>query len=159
MNRRYNKEEFKDIVNIIRSNYIYPNLTTDIIVGFPGETEEEFNKTYEFLKQIKFYKMHVFKYSPRTGTKAASMKNQIDGNIKEKRSNILLELSDEFEEDYNKKYLNQKVEVLFETKKDDVWIGHTKNYTVCHFKSNDNLENKVLNLECFEIFREYINVK
>ena len=83
MNRRYTTEQFRNIVTILRSTYKDVNLTTDIIVGFPGETEKEFNKTYEFLKDINFYKMHVFKYSPRKGTKAAVMENQVPGNIKE----------------------------------------------------------------------------
>ena len=90
MNRRYSTEEFRNIVNILRRFYQDVVLTTDIIVGFPGETEQEFEKTCEFLKEIKFYKMHVFKYSPRKGTKAASMPNQIDGNIKEERSKKLI---------------------------------------------------------------------
>ena len=79
MNRRYTIEEFKIIVERLRNAYNDVILTTDIIVGFPGETDEEFQITYEFLKNIKFYKMHIFKYSPRKGTKAAEMKNQIPG--------------------------------------------------------------------------------
>ena len=93
MNRRYTTEQFKEIVRLLRNAYSDVNLTTDIIVGFPGETDEEFNKTYQFLKEIKFYKMHVFKYSPRKGTKAAVMPNQINGDIKEERSKKLIELS------------------------------------------------------------------
>ena len=81
MNRRYTTEEFEKGVQLLRKTYPNVALTTDIIVGFPGETEEEFNATYEFLERIKFYKMHVFKYSQRKGTRAAVMPNQIDGNI------------------------------------------------------------------------------
>ena len=83
MNRKYTTDQFRHVVELLRNAYPEVHLTTDVIVGFPGETEEEFNKTYEFLKEIKFYKMHVFKYSPRSGTVAAKMPNQIDGNIKE----------------------------------------------------------------------------
>ena len=83
MNRRYTTEEFEEIVNKLRKAYKDVIITTDIIVGFPGETEEEFHKTYEFLNKINFYKMHVFKYSPRKGTKAASMEKQIEDNIPE----------------------------------------------------------------------------
>ena len=86
MNRRYTTEQFKEIVKRLRNTYSDVNLTTDIIVGFPGETEEEFEKTYKFLDEIKFYKMHIFKYSQRKGTKAAVMQNQIPGDIKELRS-------------------------------------------------------------------------
>ena len=86
MNRKYNTLEFKEIVDRLRKYYEDVILTTDIIVGFPGETEEEFSKTYNFLNDINFYKMHVFQYSPRKGTRAAVMPNQVDGNIKEQRS-------------------------------------------------------------------------
>lgn len=114
MNRKYTTDQFRHVVELLRNAYPEVHLTTDVIVGFPGETEEEFNKTYEFLKEIKFYKMHVFKYSPRSGTVAAKMPNQIDGNIKEERSNKLIELSDENEKEYNQKYIGKEVEVLLE---------------------------------------------
>ena len=114
MNRRYTTEEFKEVTKRLRTKFPNAALTTDIIVGFPGETEEEFNMTYEFLKEIAFYKMHVFKYSQRKGTKAAVMPNQIDGKVKEERSKKLIELSNENEYNYNKKYIGREVEVLFE---------------------------------------------
>ena len=94
MNRRYTAEEYERIVNILRENIKDVSITTDVIVGFPGETEEEFNETYEFLKRIKLTKTHVFKYSPREGTKAATMPNQLDGTVKDKRSKALIELND-----------------------------------------------------------------
>ena len=105
MNRKYSTEDLTTIVKRIRNYYNDVILTTDIIVGFPQESEEEFNKTYEYLKSIKFYKMHVFKYSPRKGTKAANMSGQIDGNIKEQRSQKLIELSNKNEEEYIEKYV------------------------------------------------------
>ena len=114
MNRRYTTEEFRNVVNLLRNTYNDVILTTDIIVGFPGETEEEFKKTYEFLQEIKFYKMHVFKYSKRSGTKAAIMPNQIKPEIQEERSKKLIELSDLNQKEYNKQYLGKTVEVLFE---------------------------------------------
>ena len=107
MNRRYTTEEFKEVTKRLRTKFPNAALTTDIIVGFPGETEEEFNMTYEFLKEIAFYKMHVFKYSQRKGTKAAVMPNQIDGKVKEERSKKLIELSNENEYNYNKKYISK----------------------------------------------------
>ena len=103
MNRRYTTEEFKAVTKRLRAKFPNAALTTDIIVGFPGETDEEFNTTYEFLKEIAFYKMHIFKYSQRKGTKAAVMPNQVDGKIKEERSKKLIELSNENEYNYNKK--------------------------------------------------------
>lgn len=143
MNRRYTAEEFKEVTQILRKYYPNVSLTTDVIVGFPGETDAEFNETYEFLKDIKFYKMHIFKYSPRKGTKAAVMPNQIDGNIKEERSKKLIELSDEFENMYNKEYVGKEVEVLFEEnhqENDEQYIkGHTTNYIVVKVKNNDNM--------------------
>ena len=143
MNRRYTAEEFKKVTQILRKYYPNVSLTTDVIVGFPGETNAEFNETYEFLKDIKFYKMHIFKYSPRKGTKAAVMPNQIDGNIKEERSKKLIELSDELENMYNKEYIGKEVEVLFEEnhqENDEQYIkGHTTNYIVVKVKNNDDM--------------------
>ena len=158
MNRRYTTEEFKDITKLLRKTFEDAILTTDIIVGFPGESEEEFEKTYAFLEEIKFYKMHVFKYSPRKGTKAAVMPNQIDGNKKEERSKRLIELSNKNEKAYNQQYIGKEVEVLFEEEKDGVWQGHTKNYILAHYKTEENLENKMIKLQCQGAEQEYIIV-
>ena len=144
MNRKYTTKEFREVVKRLRNNIKDVNLTTDIIVGFPGETEEEFNTTYEFLKEIKFYKMHIFKYSKRDGTIAATMPNQIDGNIAEQRSKKLIELSERNQKEYEKKYVSKEVEVLFEEKQGEYWVGHTTNYMLVKYKSNQNLENKIL---------------
>ena len=141
MNRRYTTQEFQNIVDILRENYDDVILTTDIIVGFPGETEEEFNETYEFSKKIKFYKMHVFKYSPRKGTKAAVMKNQIDGNVKEHRSKILIELSDSNEAKYQEELIGKEVEILWEEEKDGFYKGHTANYILAYY--SENKENEI----------------
>ena len=159
MNRRYTTEQFQEITKLLRNAFEDAILTTDIIVGFPGESEEEFEKTYEFLKEIKFYKMHVFKYSPRKGTKAAVMPNQIDGNKKEERSRKLIELSNENEKAYNEQYVGKEVEVLFEEEKNGMWQGHTKNYILAHYKTEKNLENKMIKLQCKEAESEYIIVK
>lgn len=156
MNRRYSTEEFRNIVNILRRFYQDVVLTTDIIVGFPGETEQEFEKTCEFLKEIKFYKMHVFKYSPRKGTKAASMPNQIDGNIKEERSKKLIEISSENERYYNNKYIGKEIEVLFEEKKNGTYHGHTKNYLLVYCEADENLENKIVKVKCKEAFDDHL---
>ena len=146
MNRKYTTQEFEKVTNLLRCKFENVALTTDIIVGFPGETQEEFQKTYEFLKKIAFYKMHVFKYSQRKGTKAASMPNQIDGSIKEQRSKILLELSDENEQKYNASYIGKVVEVLFEEKDGQYYKGHTTNYIQVLAEGND-LENKIQNVK------------
>ena len=156
MNRRYTTEQFITIVNRLRKAYSDVILTTDIIVGFPEESEEEFNKTYKFLEQIKFYKMHVFKYSPRKGTIAAKNKNQIDGKIKEERSKKLIELSDKNEKEYNESYIGKKVEVLFEEEKQGIYQGHTKNYILVKCKSTKNIENKILTVTCQKVENSYI---
>lgn len=156
MNRRYTTEQFKEIVRLLRNAYSDVNLTTDIIVGFPGETDEEFNKTYQFLKEIKFYKMHVFKYSPRKGTKAAVMPNQINGDIKEERSKKLIELSDRNEIEYNKSYIGKNVEVLFEEEKDGMYKGHTQNYIMVYCQSKEKLDNKIIDVVCEKAEKEHI---
>ena len=129
-------------------------LTTDIIVGFPGETDEEFNKTYEFLKNAKLYKMHVFQYSPRKGTRAAIMQNQIDGKTKETRSKKLIELSNKNQMKYNEKLIGKNVEVLFEDKEIENGItyykGHTQNYILVKYKTNENLENTFKNIKILD---------
>lgn len=156
MNRRYTTEQFKEIVRLLRGTYSDVNLTTDIIVGFPGETDEEFNKTYQFLKEIKFYKMHIFKYSPRKGTKAAVMPNQINGDIKEERSKKLIELSDRNEIEYNKSYIGKNVEVLFEEEKDGMYKGHTQNYIMVYCQSKEKLDNKIIDVVCEKSEKEHI---
>ena len=147
MNRRYTAEEFEVIVERLRKYYQDVILTTDIIVGFPNETEEEFECTYEYLKKINFYKMHVFKYSPRKGTKASEMPEQIPGDIKEIRSKRLLELSDNNEIRFLDSYIGKTVEVLFEEcDEQGYYKGHTANYIMVKVKSEEDLSNKIVNV-------------
>ena len=142
MNRKYTAQAFEKEVNLLRRTFPDVALTTDVIVGFPGETEEEFKETYEYLKKIRFTKLHVFKYSPRKGTVAAKMKNQIDSAVKEKRSHKLIELSNECEIEFLDRYIGKKVKVLFE-KQDGKYIkGHTTNYLVVKIKE-EKLENQI----------------
>lgn len=155
MNRRYTTEEFRNVVNLLRNTYNDVILTTDIIVGFPGETEEEFKKTYEFLKEIKFYKMHVFKYSKRSGTKAAIMPNQIKPEIQEERSKKLIELSDLNQKEYNKEYIGKTLEVLFEEQNGEYIKGHTQNYIVVNVKGNiSSFHNEIINVKIVEMLGE-----
>ena len=155
MNRRYTIEEFKERVKLLRKAYPRVSLTTDVIVGFPGETDEEFNITYENLEEIKFYKMHIFKYSPRKGTRAAVMPNQINGNVKEERSRKLIELSDKNEKEYNKQYIGKEVEVLFEEPHLEngrrYMKGHTTNYLVVKVETNENWENEIKQVKIAEL--------
>ena len=125
MNRKYTAETFEKEVNLLRKTFPDVALTTDVIVGFPGETEEEFNETYKYLSKIRFTKLHVFKYSPRKGTVAAKMKNQIDSTVKEKRSHKLIELSNECEIEFLDRYVGKELKVLFE-KQDGEYIKDRK---------------------------------
>ena len=155
MNRKYTTVEVREIIERLRRYYDDVMLTTDIIVGFPGETEEEFETTYQFLKEVKLYKMHVFLYSPRKGTRAAVMPDQIDGNIKEARSKKLIELSNENQKMYNQQLVGQEVEVLFEDKEVEDGItyfrGHTQNYVLVKYKTDENLENTLKKVRILEL--------
>ena len=159
MNRRYTTEQFEEITQRLRNAYKDVKLTTDIIVGFPGETEVEFDKTYQFLSRIKFYKMHVFKYSQRKGTKAAIMPGQIPGEKKEERSKILIELSNKNEKEYNEQEIGKEVTVLFEEEKDGIYKGHTANYMLVYCETNEDLENKIKTVKCVKAYDNHILAK
>ena len=156
MNRRYTIEEFEKVTQLLRDTYDDVILTTDIIVGFPGETDEEFNKTYEFLKQICFYKMHIFKYSRRKGTKADLMENQILPNVQEERSKKLIELSNKNQEKYNREYAGRVVEVLFEEQDGEYIKGHTENYLLVKIKESNiqKYHNSIEKIKILEINNE-----
>ena len=152
MNRKYTIEEFMKVTELLRKHYKDVSLTTDIIVGFPGETEEEFDITYKNLEKIKFYKMHVFKYSKRKGTKAAIMPNQIDGNIQETRSRKLIDLSNKNEKEKNKLYIGKIVQVLMEEQDGEYIKGHTQNYMIVKVKSNNKkLENSIIEIKVIDV--------
>ena len=144
MNRRYTAEEFRGVANLLRKTYDDVMFTADVIVGFPGETEEEFETTYSFLKEIKFYKIHVFKYSKRKGTKAAVMPNQVSPEVQEERSKKIIELSKMIQEEYNKSYIGKTVTVLMEEKQGEYYKGHTDNYLHVYARSDEDLENKMV---------------
>lgn len=151
MNRRYTSEEFYEKCEILRKYFEKPALTTDVIVGFPQETEEEFETTYEFLKKICFYETHIFKYSKREGTKAAVMQGQIPEQIKAKRSARLIELGEKNRRAYEESFLGKTVEALVEEKSDvngkEMWTGHTKEYMKIALESEKNLQNCILNVQ------------
>lgn len=150
MNRRYTTKEFEEGTKLLRIAYPNVALTTDIIVGFPGETEEEFKKTYEFLSKIKFYQMHVFKYSPRKGTKAAEMKQQVSPEEKEERSKKLIELSNNNEKEYMSKFVGKKLDVLFEQHEGEYIVGHTTNYLKVGVKDSQILENSIKSVKIYK---------
>ena len=155
MNRKYTTQDIREKCKAIREHFQYPALTTDIIVGFPGETEEEFEETRKFLEEIDLYEMHVFKYSIRKGTKAADMKPQINDQIKAKRSNILLEMSKLHQKEFETKQLGMVKEVLIEEKmhgKDHYYTGHTKEYIKVALYSEEPLENKIVKFYDFHCY-------
>ena len=145
MNRKYTTQIYRDAVATLRKYYPEASFTTDVIVGFPGETDEEFAKTYEFLKEIDFYRLHVFKYSPRRGTVAEKMPNQIDGNKKEERSDKLIELSNSTENKHNQSYIGKTVKVLFEEFEDGFFKGHTTNYMMVKVAGEEEQSDKFVN--------------
>ena len=151
MNRRYTSEEYYEKCQLLRKYFDNPALTTDIIVGFPGETEEEFEKSKAFVDKVDFYETHVFKYSKRQGTKAAVMENQVPEQIKTQRSNILLELDAKKREKYESNFVGKDVEVLMEESVqingETFQVGHTKEYVKIALQTEENLQNQVTNVE------------
>lgn len=137
MARRYNPEQFLDKINKIKAAIPDVALTTDVIVGFPGESEEEFQETINFIKECGFHMLHVFPFSAREGTRAYDMKDQISPQIKQARVKVLLDLSNELWEEYTNRFINKEVEVLVEKIKDGYCFGHTGNYIELKFKQND----------------------
>ena len=139
MNRKYTTSEYLAKINKIRS-YL-PNIafTTDVIVGFPGETDEEFKTTYNFIKQVNYSQLHVFPYSPRKNTPAAKMKDQVNDTIKHQRVERLLELSKQLNHDFALKQINKNLKVLFEKRNGDYLIGHASDYLMVKVKTDENL--------------------
>lgn len=161
MNRKYTTKEYENVVEDLRKNIKDVSITTDIIVGFPGETDEEFNETFEYLKRLKLTKTHVFKYSPREGTKAAAMPNQIDSKVKDERSKKLLELSDLNEMKFLEKMIGGKFNVLVEEKKDGYLRGFLENYVEVHIEESlSEIENisisDILEVEIIEAKDGYL---
>lgn len=147
MNRKYTTDQYRGIVKKIREKIEDVAITTDVIVGFPGETDDEFEATYKFLKEIELSQMHVFKYSPRKGTPAATMKDQIDPKIKQMRSEKLIDLSNKNNKNFMDKFSNNTVSVLFEMKLENGYYeGLTSNYIRVLVKSDDSIEGKILNV-------------
>lgn len=140
MNRHYTTGEYFESVELLREFFEHPAITTDVIVGFPGESEEEFKNSCNFIKKVNFYETHVFKYSKRNGTNAAKMPDQIPEKTKNLRSGILIGMSRENAAKFRSFYLNKPVEVLFEEEKHldgkDFWIGHTRNYVKVAIEDN-----------------------
>lgn len=158
MNRKYNTEQYKHIVELLRKHVKDVSITTDIIVGFPGETEKEFQNTQKFLSEIKLSKMHIFKFSPRTGTKAALLEEQVNGNIKEERSKALIKLNEENEKDFIKQFIGKDFEVLYEKKcnnVDDLYEGYTTNYIKVVSESKEDISGRILKTKLISLEEDF----
>jgi threonylcarbamoyladenosine tRNA methylthiotransferase MtaB len=162
MNRRYTTEEYEKIVEDLRASIKDVSITTDVIVGFPEETEEEFNITYEFLKKIKLSKIHVFKYSPRKGTKAADIKNVVDGNIKDERSSKLINLDKIMENEFMSKFISRDMEILYEQKHsslENLYEGYTPNYIKVVSEASKDISGSIKNTHIMEIKNDILQGK
>lgn len=152
MNRRYDSKEYEEAVTLIREYYPDPAITTDVIVGFPDETEEEFLETKNFLEKIKLYETHIFKYSPREGTKAVLLGDKVSKEDKNLRSSQLIDLSNQNKLDYHNDTMGKTLEVLFETSDDHYYYGHTKNYIkVAVPKTKSSIINEILLVEAIQV--------
>jgi threonylcarbamoyladenosine tRNA methylthiotransferase MtaB len=149
MNRKYDTKKYREVIKILRDNIKDVALTTDVMVGFPGETDEDFELTYNFLDEISFAKMHVFKFSARKGTPAASFDNQVLPEIKDERSRRIIKLSNENTLKFNGKYIERVLPVLFEqevTDREGMIEGLTSNYIRVLCKGDNNLKGRILNV-------------
>lgn len=148
MNRKYTTKEYERGCELLRKYFVHPGITTDVIVGFPGETEEEFEQTKAYLEHIHFYEMHIFKYSKRKGTRAAVMPDQIDEQVKAARSEKLIALGHDMSKEFRKFYIGKNEEVLFEEKAvigdKEYFVGYTKEYVKVAKKTDENLENQIV---------------
>lgn len=151
MNRKYTAEEYAKACQRLRESFPNVAITTDIIVGFPDETEEDFKESLAFAEEMKLEKIHTFPYSPKRGTPAAKMKNQISGEIKSQRSKEMIALSDKMNLDFLKSNIGETVPVLFEDMEKGYWQGHTTNYIKVIVKSQGNLNNKIINVKLEKI--------
>lgn len=148
MNRKYTTKEYERGCELLRKYFVHPAITTDVIVGFPGETEEEFEQTEAYLEHIHFYEMHIFKYSKRKGTRAAVMPDQIDEQIKAARSEKLIALGHDMSKEFRKFYIGKNEEALFEEKAvigdKEYFVGYTKEYVKVAKETDENLENQIV---------------
>ncbi len=151
MNRKYTTAEYEMACNLLREYYDRPALTTDVIVGFPGETDEEFEQTVQFLERIHLYEMHVFPYSQRRGTRAEKMDNQVAPSVKHERSKVLLEMTARQKEEYEKSFFGEEEIVLVEEKiaqnNEEYFTGHTKRYLKLSILSHKNIEKQMIRVK------------
>ena len=157
MNRKYDKEYFIDKINKIRNIRKDISITTDVIVGFPSETDELFNETIDTIKKINFSKIHVFPFSLRKKTKAESIPNHVDDVTKKNRVKVLVELSNKLENSYMNQFINKTVLLLPEVYKEGYLIGHTDNYLKIRVKGNHELLNKIIEVKVLKNSYPYLD--
>ena len=155
MNRKYSTNEYFDAVQKLKNTFPNVSLTTDIIVGFPGETEEDFLETYEFAKRIGFSKIHVFPFSPRKNTRAYNFPNKIDDKTKKMRTAKLISLSEALTKQYIDKFVSKTLPVLIEEKENENYTGYTNNYIKVFVKSDNDLTNQIINLKIIDANNDY----
>ncbi len=160
MNRRYTADEYYEVCKRLRKYFDNPALTTDVIVGFAGETEDEFEKCKAFLEKIGFFETHIFKYSIRKGTRAAKMENQVSDQVKTRRSNELLALNEKNSEKYLQQHLGKELEVLMEEPLildgERYFVGHTREYIRAAIKTEENLSNRFVKIKAKEILKDLV---
>ena len=154
MNRHYTAGEYEELTKKLRETFPDATITTDVLAGFPTETEDDFKTTCEFLKRVKFEKVHVFPYSVREGTVAVRM-NQLEKRVKEERASILSQIADDIRSEYLSKQTGKKVEVLFETARNGYTEGYTKNYTPVRVFGSKNLKGKIMEINIVDATAEY----
>ncbi len=152
MNRKYTPTQYENAVKLLRDNFPNVAITTDIIVGFPDETDEDFEESYTFVERLSLSKLHVFPYSPKKGTPAASFDNQVSSEIKSYRSKKMISLGEELEQNFISKFIGEKVEVLYEQQiRENIFEGHTSNYIKVITESETNLINKIIDVKIVEV--------
>ncbi len=159
MKRRYTVSDYQQAVALIRDRVPEVAITTDIIVGFPGETEAEFEESYQLCRQMEFARIHVFPYSPRQGTQAAAMPNQIGDRVKRERSQRMLALARESARNFRRKFLGKTMPVLWEKQTGGVWSGLTDNYIRVYTRSDKDLTNQLLPVKLVELTKDGVRGK
>lgn len=157
MNRHYRAEEFKMSVDLIRKYFPLAGITTDVIVGFPDESDEEFEETYKFIEEVKFSQLHIFKYSMREGTVASKIYKDLAPEIKQKRLEKLEKLGEELKNQFLD--MNNMLSVLIEEKEGEYYVGYSKNYIKCYFESKEDITNTILNCQIVEKFKDGVKIK
>jgi len=154
MRRSYSTKDYEQTVSLIRSLVSEVAITTDVIVGFPGETEAEFEESYDFCRRMEFARIHVFSYSPRQGTQSAEMPHQVETQVKKQRSQKMLALAEQSIQNFSQQFLSKNMLVLWEKRVKGIWTGHTDNYIKVYTRSDKDLTNKLLAVRLVEVWED-----